>query len=85
MGKISYIVKLNQSRINSDELGFMFNKTCCHKLFCGELVNQNGVNFYFELENSGALVIIPHTWIDWMAPKKIETTLEDEDGTDNSN
>ena len=39
-------------------------------MFCGALVNQTDGNFYFELNGSRAMVIIPHSWIEWMAPSK---------------
>ena len=71
MNDVCYIVKINQSKTNNDELGYMFHKTICSKLFCGRLVNQNDGKFYFELNGSNALVIIPHSWIEWMAPSKI--------------
>lgn len=71
MTDIHYIVKINKDKIDISELGYMFYKTTCSNIFCGRLVNQNGRNFYFELNNSDALVIIPHSWIEWMAPSKI--------------
>lgn len=71
MTDIHYIVKINKDKIDSSELGYMFHKTTCSDIFCGRLVNQNDRNFYFELNSSDALVIIPHSWIEWMAPSKI--------------
>ena len=71
MANIYYIVKINKDKIDSSELGYMFYKTTCSNIFCGQLVNQNSGNFYFKLNNSNALVIIPHSWIEWMAPSKI--------------
>lgn len=47
-----------------------FTNTTITERFCGKLVNQNNGNFYFELNGSGALVIIPHNEIEWMAPSK---------------
>lgn len=38
--------------------------------FCGKIVNQTGSNIYFNLYGSEALVIIPHDWIEWLAPSK---------------
>lgn len=70
MTDVYYIVKIKEDKIYSYELGYMFNETTCSKLFCGRLVNQNDKNFYFELNSSNALVIIPHSWIEWMAPSK---------------
>ena len=60
-----YIVK-----VKDDIRDIMFYKTTVSRMFCGTLVNQNGGNFYFELNGSKALVIIPHSWIEWMAPSK---------------
>lgn len=71
MTNIHYIVKVNKDKIDSSELGYMFYTTTCSNVFCGRLVNQNSRNFYFELNSSNALVIIPHSWIEWMAPSKI--------------
>ena len=70
MTDVYYIVKIKEDKIYSYELGYMFSETTCSKLFCGRLVNQNDKNFYFELNSSNALVIIPHSWIEWMAPSK---------------
>ena len=64
---IYYIVKLDDSRMMIDD---MFYKTTAYPRFCGRLVNQCNGNFYFELNGSDALVIIPHRWIEWMAPSK---------------
>lgn len=77
MTDIHYIVKVNKTEIDSSELGYMFYKTTCSNIFCGRLVNQNNGNFYFELNNSNALVIIPHSWIEWMAPSKISWEKKD--------
>ena len=49
MINIHYIVKVNKDEINSSELGYMFYETTCSNIFCGQLVNQNNGNFYFEL------------------------------------
>ena len=39
--------------------------------FCGKLINHNGANFYFELnDHPNSIIIIPHSWIKWMAPSK---------------
>lgn len=62
---IYYIVKVK------DVTDDMFCKTTVNKMFCGKLVNQNDGKFYFELNGSNALVIIPHGWIEWMAPSKV--------------
>ena len=71
MNNTYYIVKIDKDKLDTSELGYMFYKTTCANLFCGRLVNQNNGNFYFELNNSEDLVIIPHSWIKWMAPSKI--------------
>ena len=66
MNNIKYVVKVKESFKDS----FLFNTTSIGTHFCGELVNQYDGNFYFELLNSKALVIIPHESIEWMAPMK---------------
>jgi hypothetical protein len=63
---IYYIVKVRE-----DIFDPLWDKTTARKTLCGKLVNQNNGRFYFELNGSGALVIIPHGWIDWMAPSKV--------------
>ena len=82
MKDINYMVRINSSHINRDPLGDMFSKTVCRNLFCGTLVNTNGSNFYFEMGEDKALVIIPHSWIEWMAPVEEE---KEENGTDSNN
>ncbi len=47
-----------------------FCLTTISERFCGKLVNQTSDTFYFELNGSGALIIIPHNEIEWMAPSK---------------
>ena len=64
---IFYIVKVKEDYIVDN----LFYKTTARYNFCGKLVNQNLGNFYFELNGSNALVIIPHSWIEWMAPSKV--------------
>ena len=63
MNNIKYVVKVKEFKDS-----FLFNTTSIGTHFCGELVNQYDGNFYFELLNSKALVIIPHKSIEWMAP-----------------
>ena len=46
---------------------FFFTDEVPYKLCIGVIAR----NFYFELNSSDALVIIPHSWIEWMAPSKI--------------
>ena len=41
------------------------------QVFSGKIVNQTAGNIYFELNGSGGLVIIPHEWINWLAPSKV--------------
>lgn len=45
-----------------------FTGTLIHSRFCGTLVNQTNDMFYFELFEGRAIVIIPHSWIEFMAP-----------------
>ena len=67
---IYYIVKVKEDVVD----GLFHHTTIRHK-FCGKLVNQNNGNFYFELNGAGGLVIIPHGWIEWMAPSKVHWDL----------
>lgn len=62
--EIYYIVTIKPEYIHE------FVLTTIHRRFYGKIVNQAYSNFYFELSGSGALVIIPHTWIETMAPSK---------------
>lgn len=39
--------------------------------FCGKIVNQTCKKIYFEIYGNNVLVIIPHEWIEWMAPSRI--------------
>ena len=63
---IYYIVTVREGILDP-----LWDKTTTRNTFCGKLVNQNNGRFYFELNGSDALVIIPHDWIDWMAPSKV--------------
>ena len=55
-----YIVRLKD--------GFCMPLTSIRTEFCGYLVNQTPTTFYFELNGSRNLVLIPHSKIEWMAP-----------------
>ena len=68
---IYYMVNVKQTGIVDD----LFYKTTAGHKFCGRLVNQNNGNFYFELNGAGGMVIIPHGWIEWMAPSKVHWDL----------
>ncbi len=77
---IFYIVEIKEKFFYDEG----WAQTTIKKRFCGRLVNQTGVNFYFELNGSEALVIIPHDGIKWMAPsralwgnKKLTRRIED--------
>lgn len=65
MEDIYYIVNIKEKY--RYELRF----TTINKEFCGKIVNQTSGNIYFELNGSGGLVIIPHEWINWLAPSKV--------------
>ena len=65
--KYKQSVGLLEDNIESE----LFYKSTVYNKLCGRLVNQHDGNFYFELNGSKALVIIPHKWIKWMAPSKI--------------
>ena len=47
-----------------------FEDTVIHHGFYGELVNQTSDMFYFELFENRAIIIIPHSWIEFMAPMR---------------
>ena len=64
---IYYIVELRDWYAYANNLPEL---TTIYPKFCAKLVNQNNGNFYFELNHSNALIIIPHNWIKWMAPSK---------------
>lgn len=59
---IPYIVKLKDS--------YCLEGTTIRKEFCGFLVNNSDGNFYFELNGSRMLVIVPRSKIEFMAPSK---------------
>lgn len=76
---VYYIVKIK------DDVGdATFYKTTASRMFCGALVNQNGDHFYFELNGSKSLVIIPHGWIEWMAPSKVHWDLRRKQDEENN-
>ena len=58
-----YIVYIKEEYLYKFRLSTLKNG-----FFCGQLVNQNNENFYFEINGSKDLVIIPHESIEWMAP-----------------
>lgn len=62
--EIYYIVSIKDSYICE------LNLTTITKEFCGRIENQSSTSIYFRLNGSDALVIIPHSWIEWMAPSK---------------
>lgn len=61
---IYYIVSIKDRYI------YELHLTTINKEFCGRIENQTSTNIYFRLNGSDALVIIPHSWIEWMAPAK---------------
>lgn len=62
--EIYYIVNIKDRYISELRL------TTITKEFCAKIDNQTERNIYFRLNGSDALVIIPHSWIEWMAPSK---------------
>ena len=80
---IKYLVRLNNNQIDRDDLGYMFRRTICNKLFCGVLVNISSSHLYFEIGEDKKLVIIPHRWVEWMAPVKENFKEGDINGTAN--
>ena len=65
MEDIYYIVNIKE------KYRYELRLTTINKEFCGKIVNQTAGNIYFELNGSGGLVIVPHEWINWLAPSKI--------------
>ena len=76
MKDIFYIVEMKEKFFCDGGLAL----TTIKKRFCGRLVNQTGVNFYFELNGSEALVIVPHEGIKWMAPRESEVIKDETAG-----
>ena len=66
--EVKYIIRLNDNQIDRDDLAYMFRRTICNKLFCGILVNVSATHLYFEMGEDKKLAIIPHKWVEWMAP-----------------
>lgn len=62
--EIYYIVSIKDRYI------YELHLTTITKKFCGRIENETSTNIYFRLNGSDALVIIPHSWIEWMAPSK---------------
>jgi len=62
--EIYYIVSIKERYI------YDLHLTTITKEFCGRIENQTSTSIYFRLNGSDALVIIPHNWIEWMAPAK---------------
>lgn len=60
--KVEYIVCLKDD--------FFMPMTTINRQFCGKLENITNGRFYFRLNGSNAIVIVPHTEINWMAPSK---------------
>lgn len=66
MEDIYYIVNIKE------KYRYELRHTTINKVFCGKIVNQTDGNIYFELnDGSDTLVIIPHSWINWLAPSKV--------------
>ena len=60
---IPYIVQLKE--------GFIMPNTTITNKFCGFIVNNANGKFFFELNGSRMLVIVPYKEIEWMAPSKV--------------
>lgn len=65
MENFCYIVRIK------DEFKNNLNLTTITKEFCGKFIRQLYGNLYFELNGSGALVIVPEEWIKLCAPSKV--------------
>ena len=74
--EVKYVVRLNDAQIDRDDLGYMFRQSPCNKLFYGVLVNISATHLYFEIGEDKKLVIVPHKWVEWMAP--VEEVLKKE-------
>jgi len=61
--EIPYIVEIKEDKI-------LLNTTIKRK-FCGYLVYMTSDNLCFELNGSHMLVIIPLSWIKYMAPSEL--------------
>lgn len=77
---IYYIVNLDLDR--NEEIYPSIKDTTIRKSFCGKIVNESHGKLFFELNGSGALVIIPYSWIKFMAPSKVlwDKRKEENDG-----
>lgn len=64
MENFCYIVRIK------DEFKNNLNLTTITKEFCGKFIRQLYGNLYFELNGSGALVIVPEEWIKLCALSK---------------
>jgi hypothetical protein len=67
---IQYIVKIQ------DKYAFELHLTTIRTTFCGKLVNNSFNHFFFELNGSNALVVVPISWIEYMAPSKRHWELD---------
>ena len=65
---IYYLIKLKNNFI---ELNPLICKTTVNKVFCGTLVNNADGKAFFELNGSKALVVVPWSGIEWMAPSQV--------------
>ena len=75
MDKIVYIVQLNIEKAAS--AGFYYST--CGPRFLAQLVNQTATNLYFIKKGTEELIIIPHEWIEWLAPARpIEEEVNEE-------
>lgn len=62
--EIYYIVSIKDRYI------YELHLTTITKEFCGRIESQSSTSIHFRLNGSDALVIIPYSWIEWMAPAK---------------
>lgn len=67
---IEYIVRVKNP--------LRYSGTIISEQFKGELVNQNSGNFYFDIHGGSAVIIIPHSEIEWMAPTRAGWPLKEE-------
>lgn len=67
--KVPYIVQIKEKYLKN------MSESSTGIKFCGFLVNNTDGNFYFNLNGSRMLVIVPHYFIETMYPSKVHFKL----------
>ena len=68
---VVYIVKIKDGVADP-----MFSKTTTRPYLCGTILHQGDGQFWFEINGSKALAIIPYCYVEWMAPSRIHWQLK---------